>query len=160
MSRQKMKKLDRKSHAGKNPLEKEAYKNFLSQRFKLDKTEEDSENPTKTDSSTFEREILEQEKPQGKSLKLRIEDFFVNNWTITIVGGVIVLMISGAFFAIIKQNVQEEKIVGVEKRVDRVEQKVDQISSDVGIIGKTVEIFKAEVTKDFQYIKESISGKK
>ena len=155
-----MKKVDRKSHAGKNPFEKEAYKNFLSQRFKLDKTEEDSENPAKTDTSTFEREVSEQEKPQGKSFSLRVRDFFANNWTITIVGGVIVIMISGAFVYVIKQNVQEEKIAGVEKRVDRVEQKIDQVSSDVNSISKVVDVFKAEVSKDFQYIKESISGKK
>lgn len=155
-----MQKIDRKSHAGKNPLEKEAYRNFLSQRFKLDKTEEDSENPSKTDASTFEREVLEQEKPQGKSIGLRIKDFFNSNWTITIVGGVIVLMIGGAFWVVIKQNVQEEKVVGVEKRVDKVEQKVDRLSADVSTIGRSLDIFKVELGKDLEYIKERITGKK
>jgi len=155
-----MQKIDRKSHAGKNPLEKEAYRNFLSQRFKLDKTEEDPENPTKTDASTFEREVSQQEKPQGKSIGLRAKDFFNSNLTITIVGGVIVLMIGGAFWVVVKQNVQEEKVVGVEKRVDKIDQKVDRLSSDVGIIGRSLDIFKVELGKDLEYIKERITGKK
>ena len=150
--------LNRKSHVAKSSNEKEAYKNFLSQRFKLDKTEEDPENPTKTDSSAFDREDVEQIKPQKKSLKLRVKDFFENNWVISIVGGLIVAILIGAFSVVIKQNVQEEKISSAEKRIDTVEQKADKISTDVDGVGKALDIFKAETGKDLQYIKEKITG--
>ena len=69
-------------------------------------------------------------------------------------------MIGGAFWVVVKQNVQEEKVVGVEKRVDKIDQKVDRLSSDVGIIGRSLDIFKVELGKDLEYIKERITGKK
>lgn len=156
-----MQNINRKAHVGKSSGEKEAYKNFLSQRFKLDKTEEDPENPTKTDSSAFDNENLDyQTRPQGKSFKLKVKDFFANNWVIGILTGLIVAIILGGFSFVIKQNVQEEKISNVESRVGKIEERVDQLTTDTGSIKSALEVIKTGFTKDIQYIKERITGSK
>ena len=155
-----MQRINRKAHVGKSSNEKEAYRNFLSQRFALDKTEEDPENPTKTDSSNFDNDDFDNIKPKGKSLKLKIKDFLQSNWTITIVGGVIVLVIGGFFAFVFKQGVQEEKISGIENRVGKVEQKVDNLTADVGTVSQNVSGMKIEFSKDIEFIKEKLFGKK
>lgn len=155
-----MQKVNRKAHVGKSPNEKEAYKNFLSQRFKLDKTEEDPENPTKTDSSNFNNDDLDNIKPQGKSWTLKGKDFFQSNWTITIVGGVIVLVISWFFSFTFKQGIQQEKISGVENKIGKVEQKVDDLTANISNVNKNVSGMKIEFGKDIEFIKDKISEKK
>lgn len=156
-----MQKVNRQSHVGKNPYEKEAYRQFLSKRFELDKTEEDQENPLKTDASTFERDLpdTKSEKPREKSFSLKLQDFFKNNWVVTILGGIVVLIIGGAFTMVVKQNVQEEKIANVEKRTSAIETKVDSLSTGVSSIGSSLEVFKVEINKDFQYLREMLGGR-
>lgn len=154
-----MQRINRKAHVGKNPNEKEAYRNFLSQRFALDKTEEDPENPTKTDSSNFDNEDLNNIKPRGKSLRLKIKDFFQSNWTITIVGGVAVAVIIGAFSFVSNQGIQGEKVSGLETRVGKVEEKVDELTTSVGGLNTNINGIKIEFGKDIEYIKEKLSGK-
>jgi len=155
-----MQKVNRKAHVGKSSNEKEAYKNFLSQRFKLDKTEEDPENPTKTDSSNFDSDDFDNIKPQGKSWRLKVKDFLQSNWNITIVGGVIVLVVGLVFSFTFKQGVQEEKISGMENRVGKVEQKVDNLTADVGAVNQNVSGMKIEFGKDIEFIKDKLSGNK
>lgn len=154
---QKMQNPNRKLHVGKSTAEKEAYKNFLSQRFKLDKTEEDEENPAKTNASTFDADASpDMVTPQKKSLRLKVKDFLESNWTITIVGGVIVLMIAGAFNVVMRQSVQSEKISNLEKRTDGLDQKIGILSSGVDGLNRALEVMKAEVGKDIEFLKNGL----
>jgi len=86
----KHKKADRYSHTGKSYQDKEVYKNFLSSKFNLDKTEDDPVDPTKTNESSSEEEKIYTPKTQKKSTSLAIKDFVNNNWSITIIGGIVV----------------------------------------------------------------------
>ncbi|MFH1365920.1 MAG: hypothetical protein ABIG99_00805 [Patescibacteria group bacterium] len=155
-----MQRINRKAHVGKSPNEKEAYRNFLSQRFTLDKTEEDPENPSKTNSSNFDSEDLNNIKPQGKSLILKIKDFFRSNWTITIVGGLIVLIIGWVFTFTFNQGAQGEKISNIETRVGKVEGKIDGLTANVGELNTNVNGMQIEFSKDVEFIKDRLSGKK
>lgn len=155
-----MQRINRKAHVGKSSNEKEAYRNFLSQRFSLDKTEEDPENPTKTDSSNFDSEDLNNIKPRGKSLKLKVKDFFQSNLTIAIVGGVAVAVIIGAFSFVSNQGIQGEKVSGLETRVGKIEGKVDGLTASVGELNTNVNGMQIEFGKDIEFIKDKLSGKK
>ncbi len=152
--------INRKSHAGKSANEREAYKNFLSGRFKLDKTEEDPENLRKTDSSTFDKEDVEQIRPQGKSWMLKVKDFFSNNIVETIIGGLVLAIIIGAFTLIIRQGVQDEKITNLDKKVEKIDEKIDTLSGAIETTSRTVDVLRAEVGKDIQYIKERLKNVK
>jgi hypothetical protein len=152
-----MQKVNRKAHVGKSSNDKEAYKNFLSQRFKLDKTKEDSENLTKTDSSSFDIDDFDNIKPQGKSWKLKAKDFLQSHWTITIIGGVAVAVIIWIFSFISNQGIQGEKISGMETRVEKVEEKIDGLTTNVSELNTNVNGIKIEFSKDIEYIKEKLS---
>ena len=155
-----MQRINRKAHVGKNPNEKEAYRNFLSQRFALDKTEEDPENPTKTDSSNFDNEDLNTIKPRGKSLRLKVKDFLQSNWTVTIFGTIAAAIILGAFSFVSNQGIQGEKISGVENRVGKVEGKVDGLTANVGELNTNINGMQIEFRKDIEYIKDRLPNKK
>lgn len=155
-----MQRINRKAHVGKSSNEKEAYRNFLSQRFALDKTEEDPENPSKTDSSNFDSEDLNNIKPRGKSWRLKAKDFFQSNWTITIVGGVAVAVIIGAFSFVSNQGIQGAKVDGLETRVGKVEGKIDGLTASVGEINTNVSTMQTGFSKDIEYIKNILSNKK
>lgn len=156
-----MQRINRKAHVGKSSNEKEAYKNFLSQRFALDKTEEDPENPSKTDSSNFDsEEHLSNIKPRGKSWKLKIGDFLQNNWVAGLGTGLILLVIGWAVSFAVNQGVQGEKISGVETRVGKVEGKVDSLTASVGELNTNVSTMQTGFGKDIEFIKDKLSGKK
>src|SRR3989344_1425325 len=112
-------KVNRYGHAGKNPGEKEAYRQFLASKFYLDKTENDPVDTSKTDESSFEDEEINRVKVQKKSTWLKIKDFMHNNWVITIGGGFIVAAVVAAVGGYItlnsKQAVQEERIITIQK---------------------------------------------
>ena len=154
-----MQRINRKAHVGKSSNEKEAYKNFLSQRFSLDKTEEDPENPSKTDSSNFDSEDLNNTKPRGKSWKLKIGDFLQNNWVAGLGTGLMLLVIGWAVSFAVNQGVQGEKISGMETRVEKVEEKVNGLTASVSELNTNVSGIKIEFSKDIEYIKEKLFGK-
>lgn len=156
-----MQRINRKAHVGKSSNEKEAYKNFLSQRFALDKTEEDPENPSKTDSSNFDsEEHLSNIKSRGKSWKLKIGDFLQNNWVAGLGTGLIFLVIGWAVSFAVNQGVQGEKISGMETRVGKVEGKVDSLTASIGELNTNVGTMQTGFSKDIEFIKDKLYGKK
>lgn len=142
-------KINRLSHTGKTPYEKEAYKEFLAGSFHLDKTESDPVDTSKTDASSFEDGKTEPTKPSKKSNWLKIKDYFNNNLVITIVasvvGGLILILISGYFTIAIDQKVQAKQIEALAGQ-----QKENNALKEMFIA------FKSGVTKDLEYIKKRL----
>lgn len=142
-------KINRHSHAGKTPFEKEAYKDFLAARFHLDKTESDPINTSKTDVSSFEEDKTEPIRPSKKSLRLKIKDFINNNWGVTIVGGLIVALVTYLFFGFVNISINQ----GIQaKQIDDMVSKQKEIVS----IKEMFIAFKSEVSKDIEYIKKRL----
>lgn len=157
----KMKKTNRYSHAGKNSYEKEVYRNFLASKFALDKTEADPVDIEKTNESSFEEDDkLKKVEIQRKSIWLKIKDFLSNNWTITIVGGVIVgfiiLIIGGSVKFYSDQVIQGEKIYNIEKSIEVITEENKSSSNNFNIFKENYNIFKTEIIKDLEYIKKRL----
>lgn len=155
----KINKINRFSHTGKSMKEKEAYKQFLSASFNLDKTEDDPININKTDESSFdEEEIPKIPKIQRKSNLLKVRDFMKESWVITIIGGLIVAVIVssvGSFNKLhITQNVHDEKISNLEKNVKNINKENGLNQSEFNTLKQNFEIFKVELSKDLEFIKK------
>ena len=157
----KTKKPNRAGHAGKSLQEKEAYRQFLSSKFELDKTESDPIDTDKTNESSYdEDETPEISRSQKKSFRLVVKDFINNNWFITIVGGVIVTVIVGLSTFLIRVNVSQEvhneKIINIEKEIKTLKISDNDKQSGLSTIKQNFEIFKVEVSKDLEFIKKKI----
>lgn len=145
------KKLNRTGHGtGKNYQEKVAYKQFLSSKFDLEKTEPDPIDTGKTNESSYhEEEIPKIKERQKKSFKLVVKDFLHDNWVITIMGGLIVAFIIASINIYTNQKINNEKIKNIET--------VNKDNSEkLSSVKEKFEIFKAEVGKDLEYIKKKI----
>lgn len=141
--------INRHSHAGKTPFEKDAYREFLAARFHLDKTESDPVNTSKTDASSFEEDKTEPVKPSRKSLRLKVIDFINNNWVVTIIGGIIVALIMYLFIGFVNISINQ----GIQsKQIDDILGKQKEIIS----IREMFIAFKSEVSKDIEYIKKRL----
>lgn len=155
----KAKKINRYGHAAKGWQEKEAYKNFLASKFYLDKTESDPIDINKTSESSFEEEKVEPTKIQKKSKRLKIKDFLYDNWVVTIlggvIGGVILLAMTGYFSINREQGIQGEKISTIEKSVEELNKNNKENLSNYNLLKEGLNVFKAEVSKDLEFIKES-----
>lgn len=157
----KTKKINRAGHAGKSLQEKEAYRQFLSSKFELDKTESDPVDTDKTNESSYnEDETPEIAKSQKKSFQLVVKDFINNNWFITIVGGLIVAVVIGLATFLIKvevsQEVHGEKISNIEKDVEAIKKNNDNNKNGLSAIQQNFEVFKTEISKDLEFIKKKI----
>lgn len=151
------------NHVGKNPYEKGVYENFLNSNFKLDKTEEDPIDLSKTDSSSFESKKLDKGgNIKEKSFSLRIKDWTRSNMGVTIIGGFVVVIvmfaITGYISVIVNQNRTDDKVANLEKRTDAIDQKETDIASAFNIFDKNFALFKLEVTKDIQSLTQRISS--
>lgn len=153
--------MTRNNHVGKNPYEKEAYRNFINQHFKFDKTVEDPEDYSKTDSSAFEKEDFNNNfgRPQKKSLTLKIKDFFTNHWVVGIGTGLICALILGSITFFVKQSVQAEKILKLEEGLEKTDIKMEKINNDLFSVKEAFNTFNITFTKDFEYIKEKLEKK-
>jgi len=145
----KSKKVNRQSHAGKSPYEKEAYNNFLRSNFFLDKTVKDPLNPGKTEVSSFEEDKPEKVPPSKKSMALIVKDFINNNWfvsiVVTVVGGFIIYLATSFISLSINQGIQAKDI-----EIIKTNQK-DVVSFKDAFIA-----FKVGVSKDIEFIKKKI----
>lgn len=153
-------KINRSGFNGKNRYEKEAYRQFLGKYKELDKTVEDPENFSKTDSSTFEKEELPpKQKIKKKSLKLKARDFFNGNWFVGV--GVVVLgaFFLGGFVIAIRQSVQEEKINNIQNDLSTVTSKVDDLETSYSKLNTSQELFQLGTNKDLEYIKNKLNIK-
>lgn len=149
-------KINRNSHLTKNNNEKDAYRGFLYSRIHLDKTEEDPVNTKKTNESSFEddeEKISEKPKIQKKSKKLKIKDFLNNNWVISIVVGIIILIISGYIEIYREQGIQGQKIYTTEMDIEKVNKNIQENDDRYISLKENFDIFKAETLKDLEFIK-------
>ncbi|GEM_PF-1282504 len=151
------------NHVGKNPYEKGAYENFLNSKFKLDKTEEDPIDLSKTDSSSFESKKLDKGgNIKGKSSFLRINDWTRSNMGVTIIGGFVVVVvtafISGYISMVVNQNRTEDKVANLEKRTDTIDEKETNNASAIRILDKNFALLKLEVAKDVESITQRIGS--
>lgn len=156
----KQKKINRLSHVGKTPYEKEAYGKFLSSKFVLDKTEDDPIDLNKTDYSSFEDKEIEKSKFQKKSTRLKVGDFLSDNWVVTIIGGFIVAFICYLIFGFINisinQGVQTEKINSIEKNIETINKQYNDNQKSWNSFDKNLEIFKTEISKEIEFIKDKL----
>lgn len=152
----KTKTVNRYGHAGKSWNEKEAYKNFLASKFYLDKTESDPVDINKTSESSFEEEKIEPTKIQKKSRWLKIKDFLYDNWIIALISGVIFLVAGGYITVYREQGVQGEKITTIEKNIETITADNKENNSNYNSIKESLNVFKAEISKDLEFIKNKI----
>jgi hypothetical protein len=149
---------------GKNIIEKAAYKSFLSSPHDLESTESEPVDTGETNASSFEEEKIEYSEIKKKSKLLSVKDFFYNNWAITIIGGVIVL-IAGIILTLCislnrEQGVHGEKISTIEKNVDTLSKNNEEIKNNFNSFKEGFNIFKTETSKDLGFIKEELKGQK
>lgn len=149
------------SHTGKSGQEKEAYRQFITSKFELDKTENAPVDTNKTDESSFDEEdILNIPKTQRKSRWLKSKDFINNNWVVSIGGGIIVTIIIGLFTFLIKievsQKVHDVKFENIEKDIEEMKKNDNNNLGESTSLKQNFEIFKAETIKDLEFIKKKI----
>jgi hypothetical protein len=154
-----MQKINRNSYEGKNWLEKEVYRQFLASKIKFEKTEPDPVDPKRTNESAFNFEDDEKDLPTSKkSIRLKIIDFFSNNWTVTIIGGIIVVMVTTTAFAYIsiavQQGIQSKEIDNIEANYKEMENKNSQTQNTINTIKEDFFVFKIGAQKDIDYIKK------
>lgn len=150
------KKTDRFVHAGKSRFEKEAYRKFIDSDFDLEKTEEDEIDTEKTDASANLEKEVKPIKITKKSFFLKMKDGINSNMGVTIIGGLAVIAIGGIFSAYIQiSNSQvrfDEKFNSLEKEVTSMREDIDTANEAKNLF----EVFKAEITKDIEYIKKKL----
>lgn len=144
----------RSHHVGKNPQEREAYKDFLSSKFRLDKTIEDEDKLMKSDSSSVDEEELKRSKVTPKSWGLKAKDFFENNWVVGFGVAFIMLIVAGYIDVKSDQGVVREKISGVETRVTELEKDTKNQKDLLSKLSENISVFKSETGKEIEFIKE------
>ncbi len=152
----KNKKNNRLGHTGKNRYEKEAYRNFLASNFALDKTEKDPIDTNKTSESSFEDEKDVVSKIKKKSAWLKAKDFLYDNWIITIVGGLIILMLSGYIGLYREQGIQNLKINNIKNDITTIKSENQTNKTFFNDLKEKFNIFSTEISKDIEYIKKAI----
>ena len=154
------KKVNRYEHTGKTLFEKKAYKNFLSSRHDLDKTEKDPININQTDESSFEEEKNDTPKIQKKSKLLTIKDLLHDNWVVAIVGSGIVglcLLLFTLYTSLNReQGVQGEKISTIGKNVETLNKTSEESKNNFTSFKECFNIFKVEMSKDLGFIKDEL----
>lgn len=148
----------RTRHVGKGGQEKEAYKRFLSSKFELDKTVEDKDHHFKSDSSSVEEEETKKVKVTPKSRWLRVKDSLNNNWLISLITGLVLgfffLLLGGYIDIKSDQGAINEKFETIEGKISVVEAENSNQTDAITDLSEAVSVFKAEVAKDFEFMKE------
>lgn len=152
----KTKKVDRYGHAGKSWNEKEAYKNFLASKLYLDKTESEPIDINKTNESSFEEDKIETTKIQRKSKWLKLKDFLYDNWIIAFISGIILIILGGYITTYREQGIQGQQISTIQQDVSDLKDKNDQDKNNFNSLKENFNIFKAEVSKDLDFIKKKL----
>lgn len=149
-------KIDRFSHVGKDTFEKEAYNNFLTSKFYLDKTEKDPIDSNKTNESSFAEDESEPTKIKKTSPLLKIKDFFNNNWVITIIGGVILIILTGYISVYREQGIQGQQILTMNSDINSIKSIEQKNSEIIYSLKENFDIFKTATSKDLEYIKKKL----
>lgn len=152
----KKRQVNRFGHAGKDRYEKEAYRNFLTSKFALDKTENDPIDTNKTSESSFEDERENIGKIKKKSTWLKTKDFLYDNWVIAIISGVLVLILGGYAGLYREQGVQDLKINTIKDDVTAIQSKNKTDKESFYTLKEKFDIFSTEISKDIEYIKKAL----
>lgn len=152
----KKKQVNRFGHAGKDRYEKEAYRNFLTSKFALDKTENDPIDTNKTSESSFEDERENIGKIKKKSTWLKTKDFLYDNWVIAIISGVLFLILGGYVVLYREQGVQDIKINTIKDDITTIQKDNKNNEESFGTLKEKFDIFSTEVSKDIEYIKKML----
>lgn len=147
-------KISRSNHQGKGSREKDVYRQFLvSKNFNLEKTESDPIDTGKTNESSFEENDLNPIKISKKSWWLKLKDAFFNNLIAPILVGLILIVFGGYAFIYREQGIQGEKITVIENNIKELKNNKD---NNNGTFREEFVIFKVEVMKDLEFIKNKI----
>lgn len=148
----------RTQHVGKAPQEREAYRNFLSSKFQLEKTVEEDENIWQSDASSLKEEALKKEKITPKSNWLRFKDFIHNNWVVSIVSslgvGLVLLLLGGYIDVKSDQGAITEKMNSINTRIENIETENTKQTDLISTINEAVAVLRAETVKELEFMKE------
>ncbi len=154
-----MKKPNRYNRVGKDWNEKEAYKNFLSSKFYLDKTEEDSVDISKTDESSFNEEEMKTPNVQKKSSRLKVKDFFLENFAISIFSGILIIIFGGYVYINREQGIQGSQISSLKEDVKDIKDDINNNEKNQTEIKENFNIFKAQITTELDFLKKQLNAK-
>lgn len=140
----------------KGSYEKTMYKNRFTSKVSLGKTEKDPINVGKTNESSFEEEKPKSVKIRGrrKSTKLRAKKFLSDNLVAGILSGIIILLISGYTTLSIRQGIQGGAIQNIKDDIGDINKKNERSMDNYGSLKGDFDVFKAEILKDLEYIKQ------
>ena len=85
-----------------------------------------------------------------------IKDFFSDNWIVTILGGVILLVIAGYISMNREKGIQGEKISTIEKGIEELNKNNKENENNYYLLKEGFNVFKAEVSKDLEFIKKKL----
>ena len=149
-------KLIRSSHAGKSPDDVEAYKKFLRGKKGLEKTVEDPQKLYKTDSSSFEEEGAKTGEIQKRSKWLKASDWASDHLLALVIGSIMIPIIFGtiawAWQISLDIKLQTQQLENIEGDIDIINSGINTIQEK----NSTFEIFKVEIKKDIEFIKNKI----
>lgn len=151
--------MNRNTKINKNFQEKGQYKNFLNKRMRFDGTLGEKEDLLKTDSSNYENDddvIEKSPRVKGRSWKLKFADFVSNNWGVSLISGVCILLISALFYFVFLIGGSLEKINNMEKSLGEVNNNVTKNTEDIQTIKSNSEVMSASINKDIEYLKNLI----
>jgi hypothetical protein len=158
-----VKKTDiRQLHVGKSLKERQEYLNSLRPYYNFNKTEEKPSIFDKTDSSSSNDpdKPLDTAHIKGRSPQLIITDFIKGNWGVTIIGGLIVALISasviGYFTLWSDQKAQDAKVNDMQNSVHDISKKQDSLNDKNADLNTDFQVFKAGIAKDVEFIKYKI----
>ena len=152
----------RQLHTGKSLKEREEYLKSLKPYKNFNNTEEKPSIFDETDSSSsqYPDRSLDTAQIKRKSFWLIIVDFFKGNFGVTIVGGVIVSILSiaviGYFTLLSEQKAQNAIISNLKTEQEDVSNMQANINDKISDLNTEFQVFKANITKDFEYIKNNI----
>ena len=154
------KRNERLIHDGKNKAERDAYNNFLHSHFSLDKTAEEAIDTGSTNNSSVEEEEEKYMPIRRKSKWLKFRDFISENIFPSIVGSLLLAAIVGAitFYSNTERDIgiAMEKIVNIEEDIVEINKNTKENMEKTNNTKTAFEVFRAEIMKDIEYLKNII----
>jgi hypothetical protein len=153
-------------HVNKTPQERAAYLEFLREYQHLERTEEEPvEKPIELDQtsqSSFETEKNDPTdlKVTRKSFKLKVVDFLRDNMTVTVLGGFLLFVLIGFWTVSSNVKAQDEKINYINELVKILIQDSKENNRQNQSLNVDLQVFKAKVEKDIEYIKTNLGFSK
>jgi hypothetical protein len=149
-------------HVSKTPEERAAYQEFLREYQHLEKTEEEPVEKSieldQTSQSSFENEKNNPTnlKVTRKSFKLKVLDFLRDNMTVAVLGGFLLFVLIGYWTISSNVKAQDEKINNINELVKILFQDNKENIRQNQNLNVDLQVFKARVEKDIEYIKTNL----